>query len=104
MGVRAVGRKGAPNAARKAWAARVSSSVLVQRGGRAAFERGKARGAERFGRHEPDNALAAATGFLDALALDILKKGSLFRSVDVPKAEIIFIDGGHVKRFPCIAG
>ena len=61
-------------------------------------------GAQRFGRHEPDGALAATTGFLDALALDMLKEGLLFRSVDLPKAEIIFVNGGHFERFPFSAG
>ena len=80
----------------------VSSSVLVHRGRRATFERGEAGGAQRFGRHEPNAALAANTGLLDAVALDILKEGLLFRSVDIPKAEIVVEGGGHFKQFPLL--
>jgi hypothetical protein len=61
-------------------------------------------GAQRFVRQEPDGALAAATGFLDALALDGLKEGLLYRPVDIPKAEIIFVEGGHFEHFPFAAG
>jgi hypothetical protein len=28
----------------------------------------------------------------------------LYRSIDVPKAEIIFVDDGHFKHFPFAAG
>ena len=50
---------------------------------------------KRFGRHEPYAALAAITNFLDALALDVLKKCLLYLSVDLPEAEVVLVDGGH---------
>jgi hypothetical protein len=36
------------------------------------------------------------------VALDILKEGLLFRSVDIPKAEIVVEGGGHFKQFPLL--
>jgi hypothetical protein len=74
----------------------VLPSVFLQRGRRAAFKRGDAGGAHRFGRQEPHAALTAVAGFLDALALDGVEEGLLFLSVDVPKAKIVVVDGGHL--------
>jgi hypothetical protein len=36
------------------------------------------------------------------VALDILKEGLLFRSVDIPKAEIVVVGGSHFKQFPLL--
>jgi hypothetical protein len=74
----------------------VLASVFLQRGWRAAFKRGDAGGAQRFGRQEPHAALTAIAGFLDALALDGVEEGLLFLSVDVPKAKIVVVDSGHL--------
>lgn len=52
-----------------------------------------------FGRNEPDEASAALAGDGDAFALDVLEEGALLRSIDVPEAEIILVDGGHLS-FP----
>jgi hypothetical protein len=40
--------------------------------------------------------LATIAGFCEALALDVVKEGLLFLSIDVPKAEIIFVTGDHL--------
>jgi hypothetical protein len=47
-----------------------------------------------LGGMKPYTALAAITSFLDALALYVLKKCLLYRSVDVPEAEVVLVDGG----------
>src|SRR6185312_3283102 len=90
---RAVGR---PAGWRSFW------SVLAHRGRRAAFERGDAGGAQRLGAHESHASLTALADLLDALALDVLEVGLLLRSVDVPKAEIVVVGGGHFQGFPSL--
>ena len=42
---------------------------------------------------------AAIASFWEAFALDVVKEGLLFLSVDVPKAEIIFVIGDHLGVF-----
>jgi hypothetical protein len=70
-------------------------AISTYRRGCAKFERSDARGAKRFGRHEPDGALAAIASFLDALALDVFKKRLLYLSVNLPEAEVVLVDGAH---------
>jgi hypothetical protein len=41
---------------------------------------------------------------LHALAPNILEEGLLFLPIDVPEAEIVFIDGGHFEHVPSVAG
>jgi hypothetical protein len=40
--------------------------------------------------------LAALAVYVDALALDVFKEGALLRSIDVPEAEIVLVNGGHL--------
>ena len=72
---------------------RPGMAIPAHRPGCSAFERRGAGGAKRFGRHEPHAGLAAIAGFLDALALDVLKKCLLYLSVDLPEAEVVLVDG-----------
>jgi hypothetical protein len=44
--------------------------------------------------------LAALAAYVDALALDVLKEGALLWSIDVPEAEIVLVDGGHLSVLP----
>ena len=82
----------------------VLSSVLAHRGRGPALQRSYAGGAECLGRNEPHLAIATSAGFLQALAPDILEECLLFLTIDVPEAEIVFIDGGHFKRVPSAVG
>jgi hypothetical protein len=77
-----------------------ASSIFVQRHWGSAFERGYAWGAESFGRHEPNGTFATLAGRGDTLALNVLKEGALLWPVNVPEAEIIVTDGGHLSVFP----
>jgi hypothetical protein len=43
--------------------------------------------------------LAAIASFWEALQLDVVKEGLLFLSIDIPKAEIIFVTGDHLSVF-----
>lgn len=42
---------------------------------------------------------AAIASFWEALALDVVEEGLLFLSVDIPKAEIIFVIRDHLSVF-----
>ena len=66
-------------------------AISAHRGRRAAFERGDARSADGFGRNELDEMLATLASYNYALALDVLKEGTLLWPVDVPKAEIMLV-------------
>ena len=82
--------------------ARVQNRLLVavifaHREWRAAFDGTGARGTEGFGRNEPDEAFAALAVYVDALTLDVLKERVLLRSVVVPEAEFVLIDGGILR-------
>ena len=81
-------------AARVQWR-RTTVTIIVHRSGCAAFERGGARSAHSFSRHEPDRLVAASADCSDAFALDVLKKGVLFGAIDLPEAEVVLVDGGH---------
>src|ERR1700722_18437620 len=70
-------------------------AIFIHRRGCAAFERGDARSANRFGRHEPDQPVAALTDCADALALHVLEKGVLLGAIDLPEAEIVLVLDGH---------
>lgn len=79
------------------WLAEV---VLVHRNWCAAFDSRGTTCAERFGRHEPNDPVAALASCLEALSPNVLKEGALIGPVDVPEAEIVLIGGGHLNRSP----
>jgi hypothetical protein len=71
---------------------RFRTFAIFTHGGRCAtFERGDARSADGFGRHELNEVSATLAGDNYALALDMLKEGPLLWPVDVPKAEIVLV-------------
>ena len=70
-------------------------AIFSHRRGCAALERGGARSADSFGRHEPDQPVAALADCVDALALHVLKEGVLLRAIDLPEAEIVLVLDGH---------
>jgi hypothetical protein len=74
-------------------------AIFAHRGRRAAFQRGDARSADGFGRNQLDEVFAALTRYNYALALDMLKEGSLLWPVNVPKAEIVLVCA-HLKAPP----
>src|SRR5262249_47195981 len=74
--------------------------IFAHRERRAAFDGADAGGTQGFGRNEPDQALAALAVYVHALALDVLKEGPLLWSIDVPEAEIVLVDGGHLSVLP----
>jgi hypothetical protein len=61
----------------------------------AALERGDARGADSFGRHEPNQPLAALADCAGAFALDMCKEGVLLGAIELPETEIVLVNGGH---------
>jgi hypothetical protein len=67
-------------------------AIFFHRSRRAIFERRYARSAESFRRNEPNRAFATRASYADALALYVVKERLFFRSVNVPKTEIIFVD------------
>jgi hypothetical protein len=69
---------------------------FVHRSRCAAFERGDARGADSFGRHKPDQPLAALTDCAVAFALDMRKERMLLGAIELPETEIVLVDGGHL--------
>jgi hypothetical protein len=70
-------------------------TVFVHRSRCAALERGDARGADSFGRHEPNQPLAALADCAGAFALDMCKEGVLLGAIKLPETEIVLVDGGH---------
>ena len=66
-------------------------AIFAHRGRCATFERSDARSADGFGRNELDEMLATLASYNYALALDVLKEGTLLWPVDVPKAEIMLV-------------
>lgn len=71
-------------------------AIFTHRRGCAAFERGDARSAHSFGRHEPDQPVAALTDCADALALHVLEKGVLLGASDLPEAEVVLVADRHL--------
>jgi hypothetical protein len=65
----------------------------------AAFEGADATSAQGFRRNEPNQLFAAFASCADALPLDVLKEGALLWPVDLPEAEIVLVDGGHLGAF-----
>jgi hypothetical protein len=80
-----------------------ASTIFAHYLGCATFERGGARSADSFGRHKPDQPVAALTDGADALALDVLKERPLLRAVDLPEAEVVLVTGGHMSVPPAQA-
>jgi hypothetical protein len=66
-------------------------AIFAHRGRGATLERGDTRSADGFGRNELDEMLATLASYNYALALDVLKEGTLLWPVDVPKAEIMLV-------------
>ena len=66
--------------------------IFFHRSRRAIFERRYAGSAEGFRRKEPDGAFATLASYEYALALYVVKERLLFRPVNVPKTEIIFVN------------
>jgi hypothetical protein len=77
---------------------RLGLIIAIDRGWRAAFERGDATGAQGFAGHETDGTFAALAVRRDALALDVLDECTFLWAVDVPEAEIILVDNSHLDR------
>src|ERR1700722_11307731 len=75
-------------------------AILTHRPGCAAFERRGARSAHGFGRHEPDQPVAALADSADALALHVFKKGVLLRASDLPEPEVVLVTCGHLSVPP----
>jgi hypothetical protein len=67
-------------------------AIFFHRSRRAIFERRYARSAESFRRNEPNGAFATLASYEYALALYVVKERLLFRPVNVPKTEIIFVN------------
>jgi hypothetical protein len=65
--------------------------IFSHRGRRAIFERTYARSAEGFRRDEPDRTFATLASCEYALALYVVKELLLFRPVNFPETEIIFV-------------
>lgn len=74
--------------------------IFLDRGWRAAFERGDAGGTDDLGRHEPHPAFTAPASHVDALALDVFKECAFLWPIDVPEAEIVVVDDGHFDHPP----
>jgi hypothetical protein len=72
-----------------------ASTIFAHYLGCATFERGGARSADSFGRHKPDQPVAALKDGADALAL-VLKERPLLGAVDLPEAEVVLLTGGHM--------
>jgi hypothetical protein len=79
-------------------------TVFVHRSRCAALERGDARGADSFGRHEPNQPLAALADCAGAFALDMCKEGVLLGAIKLPETEIVLVDGGRFSVPPPAAG
>jgi hypothetical protein len=67
-------------------------AIFFHRSRRATFERRYASSAESFRRDEPSGALATLASYEYALALYVVKERLLFRPVNVPETEIIFVN------------
>ena len=63
-------------------------AIFAHRSRRATFKRGDARGAESFGRNEPDEVFATLASYKYALALDVFKERALLWPVDVPEPKL----------------
>jgi len=75
---------------------RLQLIIIIDRGWRAAFEGGHARGAQGFAGHQPDGASATLAVRKGALAPHVLEECALFWAFGVPKAEIILVDHSHL--------
>jgi len=79
---------------------RLTVTIFFHRSRCAAFECGGATRADSLGRHKPNGTFAARASCSEALALDVLEEGALLGAIDLPKAEIVLVYGGHCNTPP----
>jgi hypothetical protein len=70
----------------------LSVTIFIHRRWCATFESAHAGGAEGFGLDKPNWLLAAPASYAEALAPNVLEERALIGLVDVPEAEIVFVD------------
>jgi hypothetical protein len=69
----------------------LTEAILAHRSRGAIFERTYTRSAERFRRNEPDRTFATLANREYTLTLYVVKELPLFRPVNFPEPEVIFI-------------